>query len=112
MEEKGTLGRGESLGRLAVVAAGLAACLLHLHILAPNHNNAYLLYVAGRMLAGGRYFHDFFELNPPLYSILLYPAHALTATGLPLYSAFIVWVSILITAAAVAIFGSLAALIK
>jgi hypothetical protein len=112
MEETAPPGRGESLGRLAVVAAGLAACLLHLRILAPDHDNAYLLDVAGRMLAGGRYFRDFMELNPPLYSILLFPAHALSATGLPLYSAFIVWISILITAAAVAIFGALAALIE
>lgn len=108
-----TSGRSEMIGRLAVVAAGVAACLLQLRILAPDHDNAYLLDVAGRMMAGGRYFDDFMELNPPLYSILLFPAFGLNAlTGLPLYSAFIVWLSALITGAAVATFGALGNLIE
>ena len=51
----------------------MACCLLLLRILAPDHDNAYLLDIAGRMLAGGRYFRDFMELNPPLYSVLLFP---------------------------------------
>jgi hypothetical protein len=112
MEANRAPDRGEWLGRVAVMVAGLAACLLQLRILAPDHDNAYLLDVAGRMLSGGRYFHDFMELNPPLYSILLFPAHGLSATGLPLYSAFIIWISILITAATVAIFGTLRPLIE
>ena len=74
---------------LIILLAGVVSCGVLLQILAPDHDNAFHLEIAARMLAGGRYFFDFMELNPPLYPVLMIPVHGLRAlTGLDLYSGF------------------------
>jgi hypothetical protein len=96
--------RGDVVVPVVVACAGAAFCLFQIGVLVPEHDSAYLLALAGEMLRGGRYFYDFLEINPPLYSLLLIPAQGLHAfAGLPLYSCFIVWISILITASAAAV---------
>jgi hypothetical protein len=103
-------GRSRLLGPLVLLLAGAALCGLLLQILAPDHDNAFHLEIAARMLAGGRYFVDFMELNPPLYPVLMIPVHGLRAlTGLDLYSGFIIWISAAIIASSIAVWTELPA---
>src|SRR5437867_1522257 len=86
--------RSRVAAQVAIALAGALFCGVLLRALVPNHDNAWHLDVAAQMLAGGRYFYDFMELNPPLYTVLMIPVHGLRAlTGMDLYSAFIVWIS-------------------
>lgn len=87
---------------------GAVFCLVQLRILAPEHDNAFLLDISGWMLDGGRYFYEFQEVNPPLFPVLLFPVHwARALTGFGVYPLFIVWISILITASSVAVLRQL-----
>lgn len=64
---------------------------------APNHDNVWLLISAERLIDGGRYYTDFFELNPPLYIVLVSPALFIAdVLGIDSYNGFIVWVLSLI----------------
>jgi hypothetical protein len=91
--------RSRVAAQAAIALAGALFCGVLVRALVPNHDNAFHLDVAGQMLAGGRYFYDFMEINPPLYSVLMIPVHGLRAvTGMDLYSAFIVWISAFIVA--------------
>lgn len=101
-------GRSRLFALLAIMLAGAVFCQVELRLLAPDHDNAYHLEIAGRMLAGGRYFFDFMELNPPLYSVLMIPVHWLRGvTGLALYSGFVVWISVLIVTSTIAVWYQL-----
>ncbi len=91
--------RSRVAAQAAIALAGALFCGVLLQALVPNHDNAWHLDVAAQMLAGARYFYDFMELNPPLYTVLMIPVHGLRAlTGMDLYSAFIVWISVGIVA--------------
>lgn len=80
---------------LAVSAALL--CALQIVVLVPNHDNAWLIELSARMLDGGRYYKDFYELNPPLYPILLLPVDLLSrASGIAPYPLFVVYVCALL----------------
>lgn len=101
-------GRNSLLAALIILLAGGMLCGVLLHILAPDHDNAFHLEIAARMLAGGRYYVDFMELNPPLYSVLMIAVHGLRAlTGLDLYSAFIISVSVAVIASSIAVWSQL-----
>jgi hypothetical protein len=101
-------GRSRLLALLIILLAGVVSCGVLLQILAPDHDNAFHLEIAARMLAGGRYFFDFMELNPPLYPVLMIPVHGLRAlTGLDLYSGFIIWISVAIVASSIAVWSQL-----
>lgn len=91
-----------------VVLLGAVFCVVQIQIRAPDHDNAYLLDISARMLAGERYFRDFLELNPPLYQALLFPVHGLhRLSGLGIYPLFIVYVSIVIVLVTLAILARL-----
>jgi hypothetical protein len=80
-----------------LIAGAAVLCALQVVVLVPNHDNAWLLELSARMLDGGKYYTDFYELNPPLYPILLLPVDLLSqATGIAPYTLFVVWVSILL----------------
>ena len=103
-------GRSRLLAPLIILLAGVVSCGVLLQILAPDHDNAFHLEIAARMLSGGRYLFDFMELNPPLYPLLMISVHGLRAlTGLDLYSGFIIWISAAIVASAIAVWKSIAA---
>ncbi|MEJ0017354.1 MAG: hypothetical protein WDN25_12445 [Acetobacteraceae bacterium] len=85
---------------LTWTACGLiaaAACILHARFMVPNHDNDWLLIAAERMLAGGHYWVDFIEINPPLIVILNIPPVILAhLTGTALYTGFSLYVAGLI----------------
>ncbi|MCC6717819.1 MAG: hypothetical protein IT555_08045 [Acetobacteraceae bacterium] len=86
------------------ILIGAIFCAIQLYILAPNDDNIYLLTIAGQMLSGKRYYYDFFELNPPLYCVLLFPVQWLHAiSGIDLQGSFVLWISVLIVTAITAI---------
>jgi hypothetical protein len=96
-------------GAAAVVLVGMACYLAGRRLFVPDLDNAYLLQVADQILSGGRYFFDIFEINPPLYSLLLIPVHGLhRLTGVALYSCFIAWISFLVIASSLAVWRHLA----
>jgi len=68
------------LGCGAVAAVFAAGCVLHGRALL-NHDIAWLMIAAGRMLAGGTYLRDFFEVNPPLAIAAYAPAFLLAEDG-------------------------------
>ena len=89
--------------RLSWILPGSAwvLCAIQVVVLVPNHDNAWLLEIAARMLNGGKYYRDFYELNPPLYPILLWPVNLLSrASGIAPYTVFILWVCALLYFAA------------
>lgn len=87
--------RGDVLILPLVLAVFLAAAVLQLLYVLPNHDSAWLLVAAGRLLEGGTYERDFSELNPPLAILLHTPAFLVrTFLGLETYNAFIVLVLI------------------
>ena len=99
--------------RLVALATAAAALPVQLAIIAPNHDNAYLLHIAGQMLAGGRYYADFLELNPPLYPLLLIPVHGLhRATGIGLHAVFLAAVTALVGLVGAVIGPALACLLR
>jgi hypothetical protein len=67
----GAVGRGKSAGGLADLAiagviAGLALLAAALHAVMPfNHDAAYFIDLAGRLLDGGRFGRDIMDINPP-----------------------------------------------
>ena len=71
-------GRSLLLAPLIILPAGVVACGVLLHILAPDHDNAFQLEIAGRMLAGGRYFHDLWS-SILRSTRLMFPVHGLRA---------------------------------
>lgn len=82
---------------LVSVAALLAAFALRCPVVV-NHDVAWLFIAAGRMLAGGSYSADFFEINMPLAVAIYIPAHALAL--LPVLSgpdAITIWIDLLAT---------------
>ena len=86
---------GRAPGDLPVLAlvllVFLAATALQLLYVLPNHDSAWLLVAAERMLDGGTYERDFSELNPPLAILIHAPAILVrTILGLETYNAFIV----------------------
>ncbi len=44
----------------------------------PNHDNSWFLLEAARLLSGGRYYTDVFEVNPPLINLILAPCVAVS----------------------------------
>ena len=82
----------------------MAFCLVQLGILAPNDDNIYLVTIAGQMLAGGHYYRDFLELNPPMYPVLMFPVQWLHGmSGIDLQQSFLIWISVVTVAAVVSI---------
>src|ERR1700755_1706197 len=78
-------------------ASAAVLCAIQILVLVPNHDNAWLIELSTRMLSGGKYYTDFYELNPPLYPILLLPVDLVSrATGITPYPLFIVYRSPLI----------------
>jgi hypothetical protein len=68
------------LGCGAVAAVLAAGCLQHGQALL-NHDVSWLMIAAGRMLAGGGYLRDFFEVNLPLAIAAYAPAFLLARDG-------------------------------
>lgn len=102
---------------LPVMSGALAFLLLagafarHAFEIAPNHDNVWLLISAQRLVDGGHYYSDFFELNPPLYIILISPALFIAdLLGVDDYTGFIVWILALIGGSAGMAYRWLAAL--
>src|ERR1700761_6905403 len=80
-----------------LIAGAVALCVIQVLVLVPTHDTAWLIEPPARMLQGGKYYTDFYELNPPLYPILLFPVDLVSrATGITPYPIFIVYVSALI----------------
>ena len=74
-----------------VLAVFVAAAILQLLYVLPNHDSVWLLVAAERMLDGGTYERDFFEVNPPLAILLHAPAFLVQKIiGQTVYSSFIV----------------------
>lgn len=70
---------------IALVLSGL----LNTFVLLPNHDNYWLLTATSRMLGGGGYLADYFEINPPLVMVLYAPAVLVSeAVGLDPYLCF------------------------
>lgn len=68
-----------------------------------NGDTAWLLVAAQRLLDGGTFFHDVFELNPPLSVYIHYPAVWIASlTGAPLYYAVYAYFILLIAISATA----------
>lgn len=83
--------RGDLLDLSLVPAAFVVAAILQLLYVLPNHDSVWLLVAAERMLDGGTYERDFFEVNPPLAILLHAPAFLVQKiTGQTAYSSFIV----------------------
>lgn len=85
---------------LFILAVGLGISL-QFHLLF-NPDNAWLLFITNKLLHGGRYFHDFIEVNPPLILYLnIPPVLVANLFHLSVYSTFtlyVVLISILMTA--------------
>lgn len=86
-----------------VAAILLVSVYMHTAILIPNHDVSWFLVAADRVIAGGRYAEDFYEVNPPL-AILLYAPGALLAgvVNSDLYSAFLITCYIVVLASILA----------
>lgn len=77
--------------------------------LLPNHDNLWLLIAARRLLDGGHYYHDVFEVNPPLILMLLVPGIWMSSLfSMDPYQGHILWVSILVAGSTIAIRPALA----
>ena len=62
-----------------------------------NHDVAWLLIAAGRMIAGGTYSADYFEINMPLAIAAYIPPHLFARSfGITLEQGLVVWISLLI----------------
>ena len=99
--------------RAAVLLLVSAAvfCAIQLGVLVPNHDIAWLLELSQRMLHGGKYYSDFYELNPPLYPILLLPVDLLSrVTGAAPYTILVIGVSGLLYYVSLKLFSCLAVL--
>jgi hypothetical protein len=82
---------------IALLVSALALGWFQIGFNGPNHDNAYLINGSQGILQGKRYYDDFFELNPPLYPILLIPANLLARLlGVPPYGMFAAYVAALI----------------
>lgn len=79
---------------LATIAASIvAAAVLQLRFVLPNHDSVWLLVAAERLLSGGTYSQDFVELNPPLALLLHVPAIMLKPmAGNDSHAAFVILV--------------------
>jgi hypothetical protein len=65
--------------------------------LAPNDDCIWLLHATQRLLAGGRYFYDVLEVNPPIVNMVLMPPAALASVlELNAYPVFIAYICTLI----------------
>lgn len=94
---------------LLLLATATLLCLIQLVVLVPNHDIAWLLELSQRMLSGGKYYTDFYELNPPLYPILLLPVDLLSRlTAAAPYTILIIGVSGLLYYVSLRLFASLA----
>ena len=83
--------RGNLLVLPLVLAVFVVAAVSQLLYVLPNHDSVWLLIAAERMLEGGTYERDFFEVNPPLAILLHAPAFLIQKiTGQTAYSSFIV----------------------
>ncbi|MDH5555850.1 MAG: hypothetical protein OEZ03_00795, partial [Alphaproteobacteria bacterium] len=83
--------RGDFMAETMVLAVFVAAAILQLLYVLPNHDSVWLLVAAERMLDGGTYERDFFEVNPPLAILLHAPAFLVQKIiGQTVYSSFIV----------------------
>jgi hypothetical protein len=72
-------------------------CLLLRRDLPLNHDVAWLTVAAERMLAGGNYLDDFFEVNMPLAIVAYVPAVALAnSLAISISTAVTVWVATLV----------------
>ena len=88
---------GDAFAVVGCVGIVGAAVALHVLWLLPNHDNAWYLIAARRMLAGGDYMVDFADPNPPLIMLLNMPPVLLArATGMAAYSCFSLYVGLLI----------------
>jgi hypothetical protein len=77
-----------------LAASAAILCVIQIAVLVPNHDIAWLMEVSQRMLSGGKYYADFYEVNPPLYSIMLLPVALLSrVTAIAPYTILIVCVS-------------------
>lgn len=84
IRERGNVALAVLLGAVVLSVAWMVAATM-----APNHDNYWLLIAAGRMLHGGSYLTDFFEVNPPLVLFLYAPAKAVSEfSGLDPYLVF------------------------
>jgi hypothetical protein len=64
-----------------IVGIGLifvAAFYVYAVWIKPNHDNSWFLLATARLMSGGRYYTDVFEVNPPLVSIILAPCVAIS----------------------------------
>ncbi len=89
---------GRPFGLFLVSAVALLAAFALRWPVVVNHDVAWLFIAAGRMIAGGSYSADFFEINMPLAVAIYIPAHALAL--LPVLSgpdAITIWIDLLAT---------------
>ena len=95
---------GSRAPALALLGVTGFLCWVAIKILIPNFDTAWLLELTRRMLHGGRYYQDFYELNPPLFPILMLPVYALgRVTHLTLDICFLIYLSALIYVACLAV---------
>ncbi|MGH7186143.1 MAG: hypothetical protein ACREIB_07710, partial [Pseudomonadota bacterium] len=83
------------------MATGLSLWF-HASVMPPNHDSMSLLVAASRMLAGGRYYSEILDVNPPLILIVLSPAVGLArffSIGIEL--AVLLWVEALLVSSVV-----------
>ncbi len=89
------------LARICLVASiAMLLCFvfaIHAYWFTPNHDSATYVIEAQKLLAGGRFYDDIMETNPPLIVLLTVPGVLISqATGLDPWAAFTAWVCVLI----------------
>jgi hypothetical protein len=89
------------LFRICVASAAIALIafvfVAHDLWLPPNHDDSTIIVEAHKLLAGGRFYNDIMETNPPLIVFLTEPGVLLSkATGLSAWAGYVAWVCIII----------------